>query len=150
MRATCGVPPSVGGRGARALRLGGRLGGRAWRRQVEAERLTIARLGPAQALADQLLADLRSGALGRRGRLAVSLTTARLVAVAVVLVIAIVAGAVLVEGRSSSAPPAGESTRTVVLTNKDVHALVLTLQANVQVRYTRGARPAVLRLAPTR
>lgn len=73
---------------------------------VEAEQLTVRRLGPAQALADQLLADLRSGALGRAGRFAVTLTATRLAAFATVTAIAVVLGAALVIPRSSSQPPA--------------------------------------------
>src|SRR3954453_13195128 len=56
----------------------------------EAERLTIERLGPAHALADQLLADLRSGALGPAARLSAALTATH-IALAAVLVIAVVA-----------------------------------------------------------
>ena len=72
----------------------------------EAERLTIERLGPAQAVADQLLADLRSGALGRRARLAATLTSARLVALATVVAVAAAVSAVAVGRHSSEASPA--------------------------------------------
>jgi len=74
--------------------------------RAEAERLTVGRLGPAHVLADQLLDDLRSGALGHVGRLAVALTMTRLVALATVSAIAVVLGVVLVATRWSSAPPA--------------------------------------------
>jgi hypothetical protein len=124
--------------------------------RVEAEQLTIERLGPARALADQVLADLRSGALGRRGELAVALTAKRLVAIATLLTIAAVAASVLVGRRSASPPP--EPRRAtgspVIRMRKDVATLVLTLQANIQTRYAhstpgaRDAKPAFLYLTP--
>lgn len=73
---------------------------------VDAEQMTIRRLGPARALADQLLDDLRSGALGRVGRFAVTLTATRLAAFATVAAIAVVLGVGLGVPRSSSQPPA--------------------------------------------
>ncbi len=106
--------------------------------RFQAERLTIDRLGPAQALADQLRDDLRSGALGRVGRLAVALTMTRLVALATVSAVAVVVGFVLV-----SAPPALQnavaSPGTVVRTNSYVANLVDTvvpaIQSDVEARY---------------
>ena len=109
--------------------------------RFEAERLTIDRLGPAQALADQLRDDLCRGALGRVGRLAVALTMTRLVALATVSVIAVVVGVVLV-----SSPPelqnAAASPVTVVRTDTYVATLVATvvptIQADVEARYTHN------------
>ena len=75
--------------------------------RAEAERLTIERLGPAEAMARQLLADLRSGALGRVGRLTAAATTARLVASSAA-VIAAIAALTMFSGRH--APPAPPST----------------------------------------
>jgi hypothetical protein len=72
----------------------------------EPEHLTIERLGPARALAEQLLADMRSGALGRIGRLRAAATTSRLVASASLVVLAIVAGALFAGRQSSPAQPA--------------------------------------------
>jgi hypothetical protein len=72
--------------------------------RTEAARLTIERLGPADALAAQLLADLRSGALGPAARLSAALTTARLAACGGAAVLAIAAGAVFTARHSS--PPA--------------------------------------------
>jgi hypothetical protein len=76
--------------------------------RVDAERLTIERLGPAPALAEQLLADLRTGSLGRGGRLKAALTTPRLVAFATVLAIAVAGGAVFAERHSSAPPPTSQ------------------------------------------
>ena len=114
--------------------------------RFEAERLTIDRLGPAQALAGQLLDDLRSGALGRLGRLAVALTVTRLVALATVSAIAVVVGASFVGMRSSSALPAlqraaispGMAVQTMV-----VQTDVATLAATVQARYKHHSRARV-------
>jgi hypothetical protein len=83
--------------------------------RLEAEQLTIERLGPAQALADQLLADLRSGALGRRARLVATLTTARLAAAATVVVVAVAASAVAVGRHSPQASPAPKPARRLQL-----------------------------------
>ena len=110
--------------------------------------MTIDRLGPAQVLADQLLDDLRSGALGRVGRLAVALTMTRLVAFATVSAIAVVVGVVLVATRSSSAPPARQRTApspgTAVPIDTDVAALLATIQADVQARYKLHSMSASL------
>jgi hypothetical protein len=76
----------------------------------EPERLAIERLGPAEALAEQLLVDLRSGALGRVGRVTAGLTTTRLVATAGVTAIAIAAGIVFAERHSSPAPAGPQRT----------------------------------------
>ncbi len=103
----------------------------------DAERLTIDRLGPASALAEQLLGDLRSGALGRVGRLAAGLTTTRLIALATVSAVAVM-GVVLIGVRSSSTPPTPQPTavplRRVVLMRTDVGAVLARVQANVNVR----------------
>lgn len=73
--------------------------------RAEAERLTIERLGPARAVAAQLLADLRSGALGRMARLTAALTTARLVASGAAVIAAVAAVAVFSGRHSSPVPP---------------------------------------------
>lgn len=77
----------------------------------EAEQLTIERLGPAKALADQLSADLRSGALGRAGRVTAALSVPRLVAAATLVALAIVGGAMFA-GKHSSPAPATTPRRT--------------------------------------
>jgi hypothetical protein len=103
----------------------------------EAERLTVERLGPARDLADQLLVDLRSGALGPTARLSAVLTTTRVIVAAALVVIAI-AGAAVAVTRSS---PATHSTTPavnrlpgspVVHNGVTVRRLVLTLQRAVQ------------------
>lgn len=107
--------------------------------RFEAERLTIDRLGPAQALADQLRDDQRSGALGPVRRLAVAMTMTRLVALTTASAIAVVIGFVLL-----SAPPAlqnaAASPGTVTRTNTDVANLVATvipaILADTEARYT--------------
>jgi hypothetical protein len=71
---------------------------------AEAERLTIERLGPADGLAKQVRADLRSGALGRFGGFKAALTAPRVLAGATVAAIAIVAGAIFAGTHSSPAP----------------------------------------------
>ena len=118
--------------------------------RFEAERLTIDRLGPAHALADQLLGALRSGALGRVGRLAVALTMTRLVAFATVSAIAVVVVVLLVGTRSSSTPPALQraafSPGTVVQMDTDVATLVATIQANIQSRYKHHSHVLHVRL----
>lgn len=106
----------------------------------EAERLTIARLGPAQALADQLLDDLRSGALGRVGRLAVALTATRLAVLAAAAVIAIPVGALLAADCSSSTLLAREPTAIVQEAALQRHAAA---QAKAAARAaSRAAAPA--------
>jgi hypothetical protein len=110
----------------------------------EAERLTIERLGPARALADQLLADLRSGALGPAARLSAALTATR-VALAAVLVTAVVAGLAVTKVRSSSTSP---PTRTVqrapqsdaVRNGVTIRRLILTL--------ARAQRPIEIHTLP--
>ena len=103
---------------------------------AEAERLTIDRLGPAHALADQLLTDLRSGALGRFGRVSAAVTTTRLVALVTVLAVALAAGAVVAGKRSSTAPPAPQRTTGYAVAinplNGEVHPLLVALQAGVR------------------
>jgi cell wall-associated NlpC family hydrolase len=71
----------------------------------EAVRLTIERLGPPRALAEELRRDLRSGALGAVQRLAAAVTTARGAVVATSVVVAFVVAAGLVSVRSSSGGP---------------------------------------------
>jgi hypothetical protein len=125
---------------------------------LEAERLTIERLGPAAALAEQLRSDLRSGALGRRGRLVAALTMPRLVAVGTVLTTAIVLGAVFVGKRSPQAPPAPRRTADATVTldpsTGEVRPVLLTLQATVEKTYwrytsaTSGVKPIVIELTP--
>jgi HAAS domain-containing protein len=80
---------------------------------ADAERLTIARLGPAEALAKQVLADLRSGALGRAGRVRVGLTATRVLAGVTVATIAVAGGAIFAGTHSSRAP--SKRRRTVQL-----------------------------------
>lgn len=114
----------------------------------DAERLTVERLGPAQALADQLLSDLRSGALGRRGRLAVAVTPRRLAAVCLVIAAAAVAGAVFAGKRSSPAPappPRTASPTTVVLNPRtgEVRYVLLRLQTDVKRTYSRSTAKGV-------
>jgi hypothetical protein len=119
----------------------------------EADRLTIERLGPAHALAGQLLADLRSGALGPAARLSSALTTTRVV-LAGVLAIAAVVGVGLVSVRSSSkAPPVQRAAESPAVRNGvEVRRLILTLtnaRGKKQQWYAQAARttPAqVLRL----
>ena len=102
----------------------------------EAERLTIDRLGPAHALADQLLADLRGGTLGRLGRLSAAVTTARLVAFVTVLAIAVLAGAVFAGKRSSPAQPVPRRTTGYAISinplTGEVHPLLVALQAGLK------------------
>ena len=110
----------------------------------EEERLTIERLGPARALADQLLADLRSGALGPVARFSAVLTVTR-IALATVLVLAVVVGVAVVSVRSSSkSPPPSTVHRAldagVVHNGVLVQKLVLTL-ATVQQRGKLRALP---------
>ena len=119
--------------------------------RVEAERLTIERLGPPQALAEQLLADLRTGALGRRGRLAAALTTARVAALAVVAAIAVVFGAVFAATRSSPAPPPPQRSAGPQLVVEPqtgyVRPVLLTLQAAFGKPYaTQAVTPIAIRL----
>lgn len=119
----------------------------------EAERLTIERLGPARELADQLLADLRSGALGPAARVSAALTATR-IALAAALLIAVVAAVAVVSVRSSSkAPTAQRAPESPAVRNGvEVRRLVITLM-NGQVKQrhfsTRqaGTTPArILRL----
>ena len=123
--------------------------------KVEAERLTIERLGPPQALAEQLVADLRSGALGRVGRLTSTLTTPRLIASAAVVTIAIVAGAVFAGRHSSPAPPAPQRTAgpriTVDPNTGAVRAVMYAVQTAVkkhQSSITWVPKPTRFYLAP--
>lgn len=109
----------------------------------EAERLTAERLGPAQALADQLLTDLRSGALGPVARLSAALTAAR-VLLAAVLVAAVVAGVAVTRVRSTStsppAPPraAQAPPRTGVVRNGVlIRRLILTLAVTQRRAHAR-------------
>lgn len=119
----------------------------------EAERLTIERLGPAHELADQLLADLRSGALGPAARLSAALTATR-IALGAAFVIAVVAAVAVVSVRSSSKAPTAQRSpeQPAVRNGVEVRRLVITL-LNGQVKqrqfYARqaGTTPArILRL----
>jgi hypothetical protein len=102
----------------------------------EAERLTIERLAPAQALAEQLLADLRSGALGRAGRLAAALTITRVVAGVTVIALGIVAGALFAGKHSTPAPPVPERTARPTLRiypgTGEVRAVIHAVQGATQ------------------
>ena len=71
---------------------------------AEAERLTIERLGPADALAQQVRADLRSGALGRLGNVTARLTTTRVLAAATAVIAIVTSGAVFAVTHSSRTP----------------------------------------------
>ena len=110
----------------------------------EAEQLTIERLGPAQALADQLLADLRSGALGRRARLVATLTTARLAAAATVVVVAVAvaASAVAVGRHSPQASPAPKPARRLQLIldarSGELRPLLVTFRASARRHAGQG------------
>jgi hypothetical protein len=112
--------------------------------RLEAEQLTIERLGPAQALADQLLADLRSGALGRRARLVATLTTARLAAAATVVVVAVAvaASAVAVGRHSPQASPAPKPARRLQLIldarSGELRPLLVTFRASARRHAGQG------------
>lgn len=108
---------------------------------AEAERLTIERLGPADALAKQVLADLRSGALGRVGRVKGGLTPNRVLAGVTMAAIAIAAGAIFAGTHSSRAPSKPQRTArptvvhpTVTLDPKtgEVRMVVYALQDALQ------------------
>jgi hypothetical protein len=103
--------------------------------RAEAERSTAERLGPAEALANQLLSDLRSGRLGLRGRLAAATTAPRLLALTAVIAIAAAAGGLSLGRRSSPPPPAAKLTvsPTVVLdpATGEARPVLLTLRAVV-------------------
>jgi hypothetical protein len=123
------------------------------RERAEVERLTIERLGPARALADQLLADLRSGALGPTARLSAALTTTRVV-LAGVLAIAVVVGVGLVSVRSSSKTPTVQrnAESPAVRNGMEVRRVILTLmnaQGEKQQSYAQPAGDRVLRLRQT-
>ena len=113
--------------------------------RLVAERLTIERLGPAQALADQLLADLRSGALGRRARLVATLTTARLAAAATVVVVAVAvaASAVAVARHSPQASPAPKPARRLQLIvdarSGELRPLLVTFRAGARRHAGQGS-----------
>ena len=106
--------------------------------RADAERLTIERLGPADALAGQLLTDLRAGALGRFGRLSAAVTTPRLVAVVTALAVVVVAGAMFAGKHTSQAVP--KQTRGYAVSidpmTGDVRPLLVALQNGVQRRYS--------------
>jgi hypothetical protein len=115
--------------------------------RAEAERLTIDRLGPAEALADQLLDDLRSGALGRAGRLAVALTVTRLAVLAAAAVIAIAVGGVLVAARSSSTLLAREPKAIVQEAALQRHAAAQAKAASRTAAPAEQARAAEMQRA---
>ena len=109
----------------------------------EAEQLTIERLGPARELADQLLADLRSGALGSAARLSAALTATR-IALAAALAITVVASVAVVNLRSSSkSPTVPRAAESPAVRNGVVPKLVITL-INGQVKPRRKMRQASL------
>ena len=98
----------------------------------DAERLTIERLGPPRAMASQMLADLRSGALGPVGRLSAALTVTRLVAAAVLVTAVAVAVAVLSVRSTSRTPTVQRASESPAVRNGvEIRRLVLTL-ANAQ------------------
>jgi hypothetical protein len=120
---------------------------------AEAEREAIERLGPAHALAEQFLADVRGGALGRPRRVSVALTAPRLAACAAAVAAAIVAGAVFAGKHSSPAPPptprrTAQSSPTVVLDPRtgDVRMVVYALQGAIRKR--QGSRPWIAKPVP--
>jgi hypothetical protein len=101
----------------------------------EAERLTIERLGPAGVLAGQLLADMRSGALGPAARLSAALTATRVVLAATLLVAVAVGVAVTRVRSTATSPPPRTVERApesgVVRNGVLVRRLILTV-ANAQ------------------
>jgi hypothetical protein len=113
--------------------------------RADAERLTIERLGPAHVLAEQLLADMRSGVLGPVARLSAALTVTR-IALAAVLALAVVVGVAVVSVRSSSKTPPPTVQRApdagVVHNGVLVRRLVLTLSTAVRQRGKRRALPS--------
>ena len=118
----------------------------------EAERLTIERLGPPRAVADQLVADLRSGALGPVGRLSAALTATRLAAVAV-LVLAVGVAVAVIDVRSTAKTPtvqrAPES--PAVRNGVEIRRIILTLtHAQATKQQWVGVTPVrILRLTQT-
>ena len=104
--------------------------------RAEAERLTIERLGPPQALAGQLVQDLRSGALGRFGLLAANLTISRIVVAASVAVVCVVAGIALVGVRSSrpAPPPPPQQVASPRVQGLYVQRLILTEVTQLRLR----------------
>jgi hypothetical protein len=119
--------------------------------RTDAERLTIERLGPADALAAQLLADLHSGALGRIGRLKAALTTTGLAACGTAAVLAIAAGTVLTGRHSSPAPrvPPRTAARPVTVTldprTGDVRSVIYAVRAAVR-KYQSPLGPVTVTL----
>lgn len=113
--------------------------------RADGERLTIERLGPARVLAEQLLADMRSGVLGPVARLSAALTVTR-IALAAVLALAVVVGVAVVSVRSSSKTPPPTVQRLpdagVVHNGVLVRRLVLTLSTAVRQRGKRRALPS--------
>jgi len=114
----------------------------------EAERLTIERLGPANALAGQLLTDLRGGALGRFGRLSAAVTTPRLVLLVAALAIVVVAGAVFAGKHSTQAQPTPRRTTGYAVSinplTGEVHPLLVALQNGV-ARHSTGEPPLLVK-----
>lgn len=121
-----------------------------------AEALTIERLGPPRAVADQLLADLRSGALGPAARLSAALTATRL-AVAAVLAVAVAAGVGVTKVRSSSSSPPSRTVQRVpeqgvVRNGVTVRRLILTLarsRERITVHTLPGGYVVPVRIRPT-
>jgi hypothetical protein len=119
----------------------------------EAERLTIERLGPARELADQLLADLRSGALGPAARVSAALTATRIV-LAAALVGAVVVGIAVTTLRSTSTSPPPRTVQRmpqaeVVRNGVPIRRLILTLakaQPGVRVHTLPGGYVVPVRI----
>lgn len=111
----------------------------------EEEHLTIERLGPAGALADQLLTDMRRGDLGPAARLSAGLTATR-IALAAVLVIAVVVGVAVISVRSSSKTPPPTVQRApdpgVVHNGVLVQKVLYTLSTAVQQHGKPGGLPS--------
>jgi hypothetical protein len=122
----------------------------------EAERLTIERLGPPRALADQLLTDLRSGALGPAARLSAMLTATR-VALVAVLVIAVVVGVAVTKVRSSSTSPSPRTVQRapqsgVVRNGVTIRRLIITVgnaQRGVNIHTLPGGYAVPVRFPQT-
>jgi hypothetical protein len=109
--------------------------------RAEAERLTIERLGPADALALQVRADLRSGALGRLGNVTARLSTTRVLAAATAVIAIVTSGAVFAVTHSSrtpakpqraAGPTVARPTVTVDPRTGEVRMVMYAVQAAIQ------------------
>ena len=107
----------------------------------EPEHLTIERLGSARVLADQLLGDVRRGELGRAARLTAGLTTIRLAACAMVIGLALVAGAVLTARHSAPPSQAHERSAHPAVTVRPTITLDPRTGEVRAVTYPAGAVP---------